>query len=506
MLTQKTLLASTIALSLLTMVGCNKSDDTTAPVSDVVLKNQSVTPALAKMMPGETGEIFSLIGSDDKLTQSPNFVFGGSADGAGLLKNADGTYTMLVNHEDNFAVSRITFDKTFAPIKGDYPLNSDGGLWRLCSATLATQAEHGFGPVYLTCGESGQESRTHGLVPTADALSNGMSKELAGLGRWSAENAVPLPKTAYTGKTAIIIGDDDSNADAGQVALYLSNTVGDLENGALYMLKRNDDNQREMDMKVGTKYPVSFALIANHKTLTGAQINAQVNTLKAIKFGRVEDVDYRKGSSAGAAREVYFNVTGQNNTGTNADYSRTKYGRVYKIVMDAADPLKGTLELILDGDDRNGPAKAFQNVDNICVTENFAYVQEDPNAGYNDQTHDSYIYQYNLTTGAIKPVIVLDPRRNEADADKYNVAAAISGYPTPIAGKAGYGAWEYGAMIDVSETIGIPNTFVISLQPHTWIGAKYLGPDGGKLRATLSTTDLSNQQASQMIIVKGLPR
>ncbi|MCQ4021376.1 hypothetical protein FK520_27690, partial [Klebsiella pneumoniae] len=86
----------------------------------------------------------------------------------GMLKNADGTFTLLVNHEDNFAVSRITLDKTFKPVKGEYILNSDGGVWRLCSATMATAEEHGFGPLYLTCGESGQESRTHGVNPFGD--------------------------------------------------------------------------------------------------------------------------------------------------------------------------------------------------------------------------------------------------------------------------------------------------------------------------------------------------
>ncbi len=489
MFTQKTLLASTIALSLLTLAGCNTTDNTaTAPVSDVVVKNRSVTPALAKMMPGfESSEIFTLISSDDKLAQSPNFIFGGSADGAGLMKNADGTYTMLVNHEDNFAVSRITFDKTFAPIKGDYPLNSTGGVWRLCSATLATPEIHGFGPVFLTCGESGQESRTHALSPMSSVADASKSKELPGLGRWNAENAVPLPKTAYPGKTAIIIGDDDSGTGGGQVALYLSNTVGDLENGSLYALKRTDNNQREMDIKVGTKYPVEFVQIANHKALTGAQINTEVDRLKSIKFARVEDVDYRKGSSAGAAREVYFNATGQNNTVTNADYSRSKYGRVYRLVMDAADPLKGTLDVIMDGDDRNGPVKTFQNVDNICVTDNFVYTQEDPNS-YGDETHDAYIYQYNIATGAVKVVMSLDHRRTATDAATYNVGGAST-----------FGSWEYGAMIDVSETIGVPNTFMISLQPHTWRADKYKGVDGGTLRP-------NENQASQLILVKGLPK
>jgi hypothetical protein len=42
--------------------------------------------------------------------------------------------------------------------------------------------------------------------------------------------------------------------------------------------------------------------------MTGNQINASVNTLKAIKFGRVEDLDYKGGSNAD---RIYFNVTGQ---------------------------------------------------------------------------------------------------------------------------------------------------------------------------------------------------
>ncbi|MBO0934014.1 hypothetical protein [Fibrella aquatilis] len=479
---------------LLSLQSCDHLDRPQNPNLDIKLVNQSVNPVLAQTMPGfESANVYSLISSDDKLPQSPNFVFGGSADGSGLLKNADGTFTMLVNHEDNFSVSRLTFDKTLKPVKGDYILNSDGGQWRLCSATMATPAEHGFGPLYLTCGESGQESRTHAVNPYGDASQNAISRELEGLGRWSAENAVPLNKNAYPGKTAILIGDDDSGANGGQLALYLTNTVGDLQNGSLYMLRRKDGNAREMDMKAGTKFDVEFVQIANHKTLTGAQINALVNDLKGIKFGRVEDIDYRKGSAANN-RQVFFNVTGQANTGVNADYSRSKYGRTYRLTMDANDPLKGSLEVILDGDDRNGIAKTFQNVDNIYVGTNYLYVQEDPNS-YGDETHDSYIYQYNLATGALKPAIILDHRRTATDAAKYNVG-----------GLSKFGTWEYGAMIDVSETIGVPDSFIISLQPHTWIGDQYLGPDGGKLRSVKSTSDVSNQQASQLILVRGLPR
>jgi len=66
------------------------------------------------------------------------------------MKLPNGNYALLVNHEDNFAVSRLTLDETFKPISGEYVLNSTGGIWRLCSATLATPQEHGFGPLFLS--------------------------------------------------------------------------------------------------------------------------------------------------------------------------------------------------------------------------------------------------------------------------------------------------------------------------------------------------------------------
>ncbi|SNB19464.1 conserved hypothetical protein [Flavobacterium psychrophilum] len=477
------------------LVSCNKDSESisaSTPVEGVVLANHSVTPTLLKKQAGfENLQLFSLIGSDDVLAGSPNFVFGGSADGSGLLRNADGTFTFLVNHEDNFSVSRITLDKSFKPTKGEYLLNSNGGTWRLCGATMATPAEHGFGPLYLTCGESGEESRTHALDPFGTIGLAGISKELPSLGRLSAENALPLNKNAFAGKTVIVIGDDDSGTSGGQLFMYVSNAVGDLSNGSLYMMKRNDDNQREKDMVTNQTYNVSFVKIDNHTTLTGAQINASVNTLKAIKFGRVEDLDYRKGGQA-ADREIYFNVTGQNLSGNNADASRTKYGRVYKLNLDANNPLAGTLEVILDGDDRSGIAGKFQNPDNICVTKNYAYIEEDAN-DYGDETHDGYIYQYNFATKQLKVVVELDHHRTATDAAKYNVITP--GTPTPDR----KGSWEYGALIDVSEQLGIEDTFMLSVQSHSWRGARYKGVDGGTNRP-------NEDQASQIVVFKGLAR
>lgn len=467
---------------LLGALACSDSNPTDVPVSKVVLKDNSVTPALARSL--VTGvSIYSVVGSDDVLAESPNFIFGGSADGAGFLRNANGTFTAIVNHEDNYSVSRITFDSTFKATKGEYIVNSTAGKYRLCSATLATVEEHGFGPLFLTAGESGEESQILAVNPFGGPNTPAY---LTGLGRYSAENAVPLPKNAYAGKTVIIVGDDDSGAEGGQVFLYVSNTVGDLNNGKLYGLSRTNDATRERDMVVGQTYPVAFREFVGHTAMTGRQLQLATVTNKNVAFGRVEDLDYRKG---GTGRELYFTVTGQATTGVNAAGDRTKYGRVYRLSLDAADPLKGNLEVILEGDDRTGPARLFQNPDNIYVGTNYVYVQEDDN-GYGDETHDAYIYQYNIVSKELKPVIVLDHRRTAADAAKYNAAGARP------ADKAG---WEYGAMLDVSAQLGIDDTFLISLQPHSWNGTKYVNPDGGTIRPT-------ENQASMLVLVKGLPR
>lgn len=455
-------------------------DDNNSPVS-VKLEDHSKTPALLKKLPGfESLELYSLFSSEDEFPESPGYRFGGSADGAGLIKDPNGSgFVMLVNNEDNYSLSKISFDATFKPVKGEYVLNSDAGQWRLCSGTMVTPAEHGFGPTYLCVGESDVEAQTHKINPLTSGIQS--NSTAGGLGHWSGENAVPLPKDAYPGKTVLVLGEDADDASGGQVVLYISNTVGDLENGTQYMLKRKDGNQKEMDMQAGSSYDVEFVKIENHKTLTGAQVQAMVDPLQAIKFGRVEDIDYRKGSAA-AGREIYFNVTGQDYAKTNLDRSRTKMGRTYRLMLDQNDPTKGKLECILDGDHDNGIAKDFQNPDNICVTKNYVYIQEDSNT-YGSETHDGYIYQYNIATKELKKVLELDHRR---DDPKFKATAAR-------------GNWEYGALIDISDVIGVPDTFTLCVQPHTWKEEAFKAPDKGSKR-----TD--EMQGSQVVLIKGLPR
>jgi hypothetical protein len=482
----KAVTGTSLLAGILLLAYCTKDDHGNPhnpPNKQIEWKDHSSTPAFIKKLSGfENVGVYTLISSDDTLPQSPQYIFGGSADGAGLVKQGD-NYVMLVNQEDNYSVSRITLDKTFKPVKGEYLLNSDGGQWRLCSATMATPAEHGFGPLYLTCGESNVEGNVHGLDPLAPAGNPSVGHELKALGYRSAENAVPLPKKTYPGKTAIVIGEDADDASGGQVFLYLANSTGDLQNGNQYMLRRTDGNQRETDMTAGATYDVEFAQY--DKTLTGKEVADLTDQLKAIKFGRVEDVDYRKGS-ADNGREIYFTVTGQDKSGVNADASRTMYGRVYRLRLDANNPLKGKLEVILDGDDNKGIATAFQNPDNICATENYVYIQEDSN-GYGTEDHDAYVYQYTISSKQLKPVFELNHFRDTPNGTRYGGTGSK------------FGSWEYGALVDISDVIGVPDAFTLCIQPHTWRGDRYKGADGGAKRS-------SENQASEVVYIKGLPR
>lgn len=471
-------------------IGCQDDNEGKSVNQNIDFSNTSSVPPLAIAKEGfEDLEITSLISSPDVLAQSPTFRYGAQPDGAGFMKdpNSDG-YVMITNHEILKSVSRVFFDKTLKPVKGEYIVDAVGGLTRLCSATLATPAIHGFGPMFLTAGESGEESMVHGIDPLGlTSEKSRTDRVLPALGKASMENAVPLPKAAYSGKTVILIGEDQSyatsHASAGQLIMYVS-TTGDLNNGKLYALKRNDGNQVETSMNVGSSFDVSFVEIPNAKNLTGAAINTAVNNLGAIRFSRVEDVDYRKGSAKNN-REIYFTATGQ--ASSNAPVAGyTMWGRVYKLVLNDTNPLLGKLELVVDGD--STPGTGIINPDNLCVTENFVYIQEDGDSYYTAAQHDSYIWQYNIATKVNKPWLTMNHKRTDATWNStYNQT-----------GEMRFGSWEYGAMEDISDIIGVPNTFIVNIHPHTWQKDEFLNADGSGLN--------TNKEGGQTLIIRNVEK
>ncbi|MFN9783833.1 MAG: hypothetical protein ACK54A_11420, partial [Sphingobacteriales bacterium] len=132
----------TLSLAVLSMlaVACEKNNNEDVKVDKPEFKNRSNAESFVTLDPAFAGvSAYTLISTSDTIPGYPNFVFGGAPDGQGFLRNPDGTgYVMVTNHENTYAISRVYLDKKLNPVKGEYIVNTDGGLFRLCSGTLAT--------------------------------------------------------------------------------------------------------------------------------------------------------------------------------------------------------------------------------------------------------------------------------------------------------------------------------------------------------------------------------
>lgn len=467
------------------LVSCDSNDDNT-PVNPIEFQAHSQTPNFLKLTSDFNNvEIYPLLSSEDQLEASPDFVYGSMADGAGLLKNADGTYTLINNIEADYSVARIQFDETFKPLSGEYILNAQAtASTAQCSGSLITPEEHGFGPYYLSGGEWGGSSKGV-FITDVDKNANDASaaQMIPAMGQWSTENAVAIGKDAYTDKTVVFIGDDHSDNDvpSGQLGMYVGDR-GDLFGGQLYGLKVTTGGVNyEMDMVEGLEYDMEFVPL-NETNID--LLDAEAKEKGVMGFSRLEDIDWRRGSASNQ-REVYFAVTGRKKDGLTGE--GTFYGRIYKVTLNSNDPTgPGKISCVLDGDNLSGKAAMFHSPDNIVVTENFAYIQEDPN-GYFDtpeKTHYARLYQYNLNTGDIKTVLECD-----------QVTAAAQGYGSETS------TWELTGMIDVSDIIGVDNSFLLITQNHGWERDGFTDPD-----AVADAAGHWAQEGSILYLVKGLER
>ncbi|MEM9076398.1 MAG: hypothetical protein AAGC43_05125 [Bacteroidota bacterium] len=499
---------------LVVATSCDKIDDFIGGSDDdeptgTIFENKSVLDPLVAIQPQfNFVEAYSLIGSTDVLDNG--FQLAGAADGAGFLKdpNSDG-YIYIVNCEDDYAVARIYLDEFLNPVKGDYLLNSGvQDFARQCSGTMWERDIHGGAQdIFLSASESfhydvkGIDPYISDPTPTADF-------GLDALGEFQWENAVPLPRDTYFGKTVIIGGDDDSSGSEGQISLYYSeNGDGDLNGGKIFVLrfKQISDGAggvmavaantiyNESNLDFGATYDVEFVEIENGAGLTKDEMEAASVDVFASAFMRVEDVDYQKGDAADG-RNIYFAVTGRGpDRGTYNDW-----GTVYKLELDEDSPLTGKLTQIISGNtdtnNMDGNLATLQSPDNIVVTENFIYTQEDPNSF--SRGHSAYIYQTDLNGNDAKVVLEMVLRSDLTDDGSVALPDGDSG--------------EYGAMIDISDKVGEPGTFLLALQPHYWESPDFLNLDGHDWRTRPDVAQFSfgreDDQGSQIVILRGVPR
>ncbi|WP_051201426.1 hypothetical protein [Christiangramia portivictoriae] len=420
---------------------------------DKIFQNKSHTKPLVNVFEEFSFlEAYSMVSTADTL--GGNFRIGGTADGAGFLKDGE-NFIYVVNFESDRSIGRIRFDEFLNPVSGDYLL--DGGVAdyaRQCSATMWESAINGGDKdIFLSASES-YHYQVKALDPRIEIPTPTASFGLEALGEFAWENAVPLPQKTYAGKTVILGGDDDSTDSAGQVVLYYSeNGDADLENGKIYVLKakqvsdgagsqqlaNSDEIYTEASFDFKETYNVEFVEIEDGRNLTQDEMEKACIDVSAIQFMRVEDLDYQKGTDENA-RNIYFAVTGG---GGPASGTYNDWGTVYKLELDKESPLKGKLTQIVSGNtdsnNRDGNFDQLESPDNICVTENFVYIQEDPRSFL--RGHSASIYQSDLNGNNIKKVLEMSP----LDDGRFK--------------------GEFGSLIDISGKVGIDNTFMLALMP-----------------------------------------
>ncbi|OBQ56426.1 phosphatase [Tamlana sp. s12] len=469
--------------------GQDGEDGADYSVEDLIPLESSRTPNFYKVDPAFSSIVVTpILSSEDVLESSPEFVYGSLADGAGLLAEDDGTFTLLNNIEGDYSIARIKLNKDLKPMHGEYILNAFATAYTAqCSGSMITPEEHGFGPLYLSGGEWGGSSKgVFATNPYKTADNADTAIMLPKLGQWSTENAVVIGKDAYPDDTVAFIGDDhsDNSVPSGQLGMYVGSR-GNFDDGQLYGLKVTTAGiDFEMDMAEGVEYDAEFV------ELNETQIDlldAEAKAKGVMGFSRLEDIDWRRGSAANQ-REIYFCVTGRDKADLVGKGSLL--GRIYKVVLNEKDPTGAAkITCVLDGDIVGGKADGFHSPDNILVTENYAYIQEDPNGyAYLNSNISGYakMYQYNLNSGDLKTVL-------ECDQD----AAAAAGYGTTS------NYWEITGMIDVTDIVDNgENTFIIINQNHGWEpadGSSFTDPKA-------NSSDSATKEGSTLFTITGLER
>ena len=299
---------------------------------------------------------------------------------------------------------------------------------RLCSADLPARTAfynpatgNGFdGRLYLN-GEETTGGRAFAHVLTGPF--HGLAAELAYLGRFAWENAVPHPNL---GDKTVVVGLNDSTP--GQVFIYIGDKRSSgnpieragLIGGALYGIKVVDG---------GANYSRGPVARENNGPISGRFVLENVSDVAVGSGTALQDASVARGVTGFARPEdgawdpqnprvFYFVVTGA------AIDGQGQSARLYKLTFDGSG-LAGTIELIIDRATLTPSTPTFAQFDNITVTgDGLVMVQEDPgNTPYIAQT-----WVVNPVTRTATAVLQSDPVRFGAPPlPPYNVDEESSG-------------------------------------------------------------------------------
>jgi hypothetical protein len=434
-------------------------------------------------------------------------------DGIALQPNGNGTLDVFVNHEtslvpfpftgnvatctastcfsdfDNSQVSRLRLHQGSAGVlSGELAIKSSANYQRFCSNFMAGQA-HGFRRSILFTNEEATDfvspppltawpadpanQRQAGLVVGLDAL-NGKKYEIPGLGRMNHENTVIVP--GGWDKIVALTGDDTFAAPSSQLYLYGAASDDDFlaDKGTLWAFRvtaKNGAQVNPADAFNGANDYGDFAAPGDSmagefiEVPRGIALGDQTplenwsNANNVFQFIRVEDIAYDRNNP----RVVYFADTGEPRAIPNAATGRLQRGsssttgpymngRIFKIVLNAANPLVvDSLTVLVNADagGYNNPT-ALHQPDNIDTSSGSLMIQEDPGSHNGQRTlfpnaTSARVWRYDLALQTLGVV---------AEVDQSLMPA------TPR------GNWESSGIVDASAIFG-PGMWLVDVQAHS---------------------------------------
>ena len=354
----------------------------------------------------------------------------GIPDGLGAFDNADGTFTLLMNHElggtngltrahgvpGAFVSKWIIRTEDLSVLSGQ-DLMQNVMVWntttyqyepasvaqktfsRFCSADLAAlsafyDSSSGLGyngRIYLNGEETGTEGRAFAH------FMDGTSYELPWLGKFSWENSVA---STGSGTSTVVAGLDDSGG--GQVYFYAgtktssSNPVeaAGLAYGNLFGLRVQGLDVETDSTVLNGPVPFTVYNFGDVSSMTGAQLEAagkdSSGAYRVTGFQRPEDGAW----DPKHPNDFYFVTTA----------SFTSNSRLWRVHFnDVANPAAGgTIEMLLDG------SEGQKMMDNITInTRGQVVIQEDPG----NQPHIAKIWLYDIAKDQLVEVAHHDPER-----------------------------------------------------------------------------------------------
>jgi serralysin len=447
-------------------------------------------------------------------------------------------------------VSKLKLHQGSAGVmSASYVITDAENFHRFCSSFIATK-EHGFKKSMLLTNEEGMDwvnrtgmqwpatpgdaaAREIGLVVAHD-INNGKTKPIYGMGRHNHENSLPL---SIYGKPVVLSGDDTftSNPAQSQVYSYIADDSDAVWNdtGTLYAFRA--DNHAVFndyyDFPVNSPMSIPGELIPVPKNIAtgldtdgtdlvssdvgyppppaGAWGNSAGTTTPidgpqwvlehwsdlndAFQFVRIEDMAYDK--RPGMANVVYLADSGRGATSAGGNPFTSSNGRIWKMVMDPADPTNVlSLSIFIEGDD--APVQTITEVhqpDNLETTVNGLYITEDPGSSQqfpqgstSPNATNARIWQHNFNTNVLAPVLRADQSADEGPTD-------VDAAPTP----GNMGAWELSGIVDVSSVYG-PGSFLVDVQAHTLFTHTSPGPD---LVAPAGPDWTNKREGGQLVLV-----